>query len=152
MGLKASIINKFFSKQNDATSVGGIVEHIEPAVQETSLDGGSGTGVDLAGYEGALIVIVQGAYVDGSTTITIKDSDSAATSFSACATTDLVGGAALITVTNTATAGTISVREYIGGSRYLRVDLGAATTGHIIGAYVLRHSKKNLGVLNSDGF
>ena len=55
----------------------GIVQHIVPAVQETSLEGGSGSGVDLKQYRSCEILIDVGAYVDGSQVITIKESDSA---------------------------------------------------------------------------
>jgi len=144
--MKNDVFHIFQSGHGDTSN--GVVEMVEPAVQETAIVSGGGTAADLAGFRSCLIVIPVGAYVDGSSTITINESDSAATSFSAVANADLRGGDNAIAMNATATCGQMYVRGYVGNKRYLEVVIDQATTGHIIGAYALRGHKMNRGKLN----
>lgn len=89
----------------------------------------NGTGVDLRGYESALVVIDLGTFAGTTPTATfqVQESDDN-TTFTAVAAADLHGGAlAGIDTTNDEQ---LHVRGYIGTKRYVRVAITAiAGTG-----------------------
>ncbi len=85
----------------------------------------NGTGVDLAGYDGCMIMFDAGTLAGSSTpTITpqIQESDDNST-FTAVAAADLDGGvlAAIVAANDE----TLHVRGYKGSKRYIRVSLTA---------------------------
>lgn len=90
----------------------------------------NGSGVDLRGYDGALVVIDLGTFGGTTPTATIKIQDSADnTTFTDVALADLVGGDQLATIDPTNDLA-VYRRGYIGTKRYVRVAVTAiAGTG-----------------------
>ena len=95
------------------------------------------TGVDLANYDGAMVVIHPGTITDGTHTPTLQESSDNST-FSAVAASDMIGTLAAI-ATNT-----VQRVGYIGSKRYIRlnVTVAGATTGGVYGANVVRGVSK----------
>lgn len=93
----------------------------------------TGTGVDLAGFERALILIASGTITDGTHTVEIQESDDN-TTFTAVADADLDGTEAAINDDEIVELG------YLGNKRYIRVfvDVAGATTGGVYSATVVR--------------
>ena len=142
--MKRDLYHIFQSGHGDTAN--GAVVSIVAAAQETAQNG---TAADLKGYRGALIVANVGAFVSGDdNTITIEESDDNS-AFSAVANADLRGGDNAIVVDGTADASVVYLRGYVGNKRYVRVAIAAsATTGHIIGAVIMRGERMNRGNLN----
>lgn len=94
----------------------------------------NGTGVDLQGYDGALVTVAAGAITDGTHTPKVQESDDNS-SFTDVASTDLVG-TALVAIT----ANSLQKVAYIGAKRYIRVatTVSGTTTGGMYVAYVTR--------------
>ncbi len=90
--------------------------------------------VDMRGFDGATIVVVNNTVTDAGTvvgfTATLQEStDTAGSSASTVATTDTVGGANTIVVTSDAADNTIpGAIGYIGGERYAGITV-TGTTG-----------------------
>jgi len=101
----------------------------------------NGTGVDLAGYEGALITIVAGTITDGTHTIDIQES-SDNTTFTSVAAADLIGTEPVL---NNTTNNQVSKVGYIGSKRYVRVvsTVASATTGGVYAAIVERGAARH---------
>jgi hypothetical protein len=94
----------------------------------------NGTGVDLQGYGGALVVFTAGAVTDGTHTPKVQESDDNS-SFSDVAAGDLYG-TALVAMT----ANSIQRISYLGTKRYIRpvITTAGATTGALTSAAVVR--------------
>lgn len=90
--------------------------------------------VDLLGFDGATIVVVNNTVTDAGTasgfTVTIQESaDTAAASAATVATTDTVGGANTIVVTSDSADNAIAGGVcYLGGERYAGISV-TGTTG-----------------------
>lgn len=96
----------------------------------------NGTGVDLAGYDGAAVVVATGTITDGSHAITIEDSPDNSV-WTPVAAGDRIGNLPTIVA---ADDDTVFEFGYKGVQRYLRavaVTTGAATGG-IFGATIVR--------------
>lgn len=94
----------------------------------------TGTGVDLAGYDAAAVVIVTGAVTSGDFSVEVQESDALASGYTAVANADLDG-------TEPATIAASAVTEigYLGRKRYIRVvatDTAAADA--VFGVHVVR--------------
>ena len=118
------------------------VETLAPAVRTATA---SGTGVDLMGYEGALVLVHMGDWTDGSHAFEIQESDDDGDTdaYSAVADADLVGASATPepTVSDETGDDRIVAIAYIGGARYIRVVqtvTGSPSTGLAGGALVVR--------------
>lgn len=96
----------------------------------------NGTGVDLAGYDGAAIVVSTGTITDGSHAIAIEDSPDN-TNWTAVAAADRIGNLPTVVAADDNTAFKFG---YKGVQRYLRVSVttSASTTGGVFGAVVVR--------------
>jgi hypothetical protein len=95
----------------------------------------NGTGIDLQGYDGALVVINADTITDGTHTPKVQESDDNS-SFSDVASTDLVG-TALVAIT----AASVQRIAYVGIKRYIRVVVtvtGSPATGGKYNALVMR--------------
>lgn len=106
----------------DLSLISNPVSSLRHAAQAAAANG---TGVDLAGYEGALCVLDQVAIGGtGSPTVThkLQESDDNST-FTDVATADMVGGAQPAAQS----AVGVIVRSYIGAKRYVRWALTALT-------------------------
>ena len=104
----------------------------------------TGTGVDLRGYEGALVVLFSGTIAGSSSanihTPEVQESDSSDTGFTAVANADLIGLES-DAVLNGGTDSTVKTIGYIGAKRYIRVvDTTTAftTAGGVIGALIIK--------------
>jgi hypothetical protein len=94
----------------------------------------TGTGVDLAGYDAAAVVIVTGAVTSGDFSVEVQESDASASGYTAVANADLDG-----TEPATITASTVTEIGYLGRKRYIRVvatDTAAADA--VFGVHVVR--------------
>jgi len=93
---------------------------------------GNGTGTDLLGYKGALMIAsvgAVGALFDASNYYTIKFLESSNnTVFSAIADTDLVGGNNTVVIDANAEANSVHQRGYIGSARYVTVSIACTGT------------------------
>ncbi len=98
----------------------------------------TGTGVDLRGFEGALVVLSAGAITGtGSQNVytpEVQESDSSDTGFTAVADANLIGTEAAA-VHNGGTDNTIKKIGYIGTKRYIRVVL-TTTAFTTAGGYI----------------
>lgn len=115
-------------------------QSLSPAARTASANG---TGVDLQGFEGAVVLIATGAYTDGTHTFEVQESaDNAA--FTAVADSDLQGTEPVVGAA--ADGNKIYKVGYLGIKRYVRVVVTAAgtTTGAVYGASVLKgFARKN---------
>jgi hypothetical protein len=93
---------------------------------------GNGTGTDLLGYEGCLMVATIGAVgakVDTSNTVTINFLESANNIvFTAIADTDLVGGNNTVLLDANGDCNSTHQRGYIGSKRYVTISFTYAGT------------------------
>lgn len=107
-----------------------VVQSLVPAARTASANG---TGVDLKGYMGAVVVFAPGAITDGTHTPKLQESDDNAT-FSDVAADDQLGTLAALA------ANTVQRVGYRGAKRYVRavVTVAGATTGGVYGAAVVR--------------
>jgi len=106
------------------------VNSIAPAAHNASVNG---AGVDLKGFEGAVVSFVVGAITDGAHSPSVEESDDNIT-FTAVAAADLEGAlVALVANTNQRVG-------YKGGKQYLRAvsTVAGATTGGVYAATVIR--------------
>lgn len=135
----------FILQDDDDQSSTGAVLSIAPIQDATTTF--APTSIDLAGYEGAEIIIAAGVRDQGTLTFTIKESDTD-TSFSAVAAADMRGGTSVVTIT---TGSTVHLRGYVGNKRYLKIA-GAQTTasnGIPCTLLVLRTHAKNKGKVSN---
>jgi len=97
----------------------------------------NGSGVDLTGYEGALMEFTQGLSTDGSVACSMEDSpDNSA--WTAVAAADCINGVALATLATTEDS-TVETLGYIGKQKWIRAVTiqSGATTGATFGANVI---------------
>lgn len=97
----------------------------------------TGSGVDLAGYEGAQITVLVGTRTDSSFQMALYESDDNST-YSAVAAADIIGSQPLVS----GASNTQYEFGYKGTKRYIRPDFtfkaGAASAGAAIGVLVTR--------------
>ncbi len=128
----------------------GKVQHVAPVVATADINQ-TGTGVDLAGYNSALVEYSVG--IEGFTltatdkiTATLKESDEASANFTDVAAADMKGS---LTVYNAAgTQPAVNVVAYLGSKRYILAGYdfaGTHTTGTPVAVTVLRGHKRNVG-------
>lgn len=111
--------------KRDLKSAVNTAPTLSPALRAAN---GTGTGVDVAGYDSAFVVFSSGDWTDGTWTPTIQESDDN-TSFTDVGTADLQG--AFTAVSGTAGEYTEQRVGYIGSKRYIRGFItGTGTTGH----------------------
>lgn len=113
---------------------------LSPAARTASANG---TGVDLKGYEAALVLVQTGTITDGTHTIEVQESDDNST-FTAVADADLQGTEPAIGATDDDKVFEIG---YLGAKRYIRVavTVASATTGGVYAASVARGRARHLG-------
>ncbi|TPM58982.1 hypothetical protein FJ959_08900 [Mesorhizobium sp. B2-2-4] len=111
----------------------GFIQSFAPAARNATANG---TGVDLLGFSGAVLVIHAGAWTDGTHTFDIQDSDDNSTFASVAA--GLYQGTKPV-VSSSGTASKVYKVGYLGAKRYLRVSVtvAGATTGAVYGASIL---------------
>lgn len=102
----------------------------------------TGTGVDLIGYDSAMVVVSFGAYTDGTHTPSVQHSVDGST-YTTCAVSDLDG--TLSAVSSSGGANTTQIVGYIGSYRYLRVvmTISGATTGALSTSNIIAGSPRN---------
>lgn len=110
------------------------VQSLAPAARTASANG---TGVDLHGFQSALIAVHVGAYTDGTHTFEVQESADNAT-FAAVDAADLQGAA--LELDSAGQAGKVHEMGYYGSKRYLRVavTVAGATAGALYGAAIVR--------------
>lgn len=111
-----------------------VVVAVAPAAALTATT--TSSGIDLAGFRAASVVVVAGVATDGTFTPTIEDSDDNVT-FAAVSASKLSGSFAAITA-----AADENVQEvgYLGTKRYIRVVLTetVASAGQFLTAFVIK--------------
>ncbi len=110
-----------------------IAQSLGPAARTASANG---TGVDLQGFDAAVVVVETGTITDGTHTIAIEESSDNVT-FTAVAGADLQGAVPAIGAVNDNVVYEIG---YLGTKRYIRatVTVAGATTGGVYAAHVVR--------------
>lgn len=109
-------------------------QSLAPAARTASANG---TGVDLQGFDAAVVVVETGTITDGTHTIEVQESDELASGYTAVADADLQG-------TEPAIGGPDDNKVYeigyLGTKRYVRVavTVAGATTGGVYAAHVVR--------------
>lgn len=117
----------------------GIAQSLPPAARTANANG---TGVDLQGFDGAVVEIATGAITDGTHTFEVKESDDNST-FTAVADADLQGTEPALGAIDD---NVIKKIGYMGSKRYIRVDVtvAGATSGGVYSANVIRgHARSN---------
>lgn len=114
-----------------------------PAVSITSAaqtSTATGTGVDLSGYESAVVIFTPATKTDGTHTPTIEESDTSGSGYSTVAAADMIGTLAALT------SNTVQKVGYIGNKRYIRavVTVSGTTTGCVFGATVIRGTARRM--------
>lgn len=108
---------------------------------------GTGSAVDLAGFDGALMIFNVGAALDvlgGSVYGTFQFQESATTTagdFTDIAASDLLGGANAVVIDAASEDELVLYRNYIGGKRYVRLLVtitGTHTNGWPIGGVIVK--------------
>lgn len=100
------------------------------------------TGTEVADFEGVLFVVDAGAWTDGTHTAEFQESDTLGSGYTAIADVDLDGSEPV--VDDATDDDQTYYIGYHGNKQYVRVVLttASATTGAIIGAYVIKGLKK----------
>ncbi len=115
-------------------------QSIAPAVYTADADG---AGVDLQGYDAAMLVFHPGTVTDGTHTPKVQESDSLATGYTDVATADLEG-------TLVALASDVPQRVgYKGSKRYIKAYVtvtGSPVTGGVYGAEAIRGLRRQAPV------
>jgi hypothetical protein len=118
----------------------------EVSVAPALLDDGTsnGTAIDRGvngGMQSAVLLVVTGTVTDGSHAVTIEDSADGSTGWAAVNASQLQGSLPTVVAANDNTLFEVGVRST---KRYLRavVTTSGATTGGLIGAYVLLASPR----------
>lgn len=116
-----------------------VTQSLVPAARTSSANG---TGVDLQGSEGALVVVNCGALTDGTHTPSLEESDSSGSGYTAVAAADRIGSLAACT------ANTVQAIGYIGSKRYIRVVMtiaGSPSTGAVTSASIIEGGLRHVG-------
>jgi hypothetical protein len=111
------------------------VPSLAPAARTATANG---TGVDLANFDAAMVLVHAGTWTDGTHTFKLQDSPDNATWTDVAA--SFLDGAAPV-VSSAPTASKVYALGYHGIRRYLRVVVtvtGAPATGAVYGATVVR--------------
>src|SRR5262249_9439355 len=105
-----------------------VAQSLAPAARNASANG---TGVDLAGYEAAMVEFSFGAVTDGTHTPKLQDSDDNST-FADVAASGLQGAFVA------GTANSVQRVGYVGGKRFVRavITIAGATTGALSAANI----------------
>lgn len=109
---------------------------IAPAANRTADT--TGTGVDLAGYRGAVALVQFGTVTDGTWTPKLEESDSLGSGYTDVAAADLSGA---FVATTSANDETVQEVAYLGSKRFIRVSVietVASTTGALFNAVIVR--------------
>ena len=111
-----------------------VVQSLAPAARNATANG---TGIDLQGFNSAMVVFNFGTWTDGTHTPSLQHSTDNAT-WATCDSNSLNG--AFVAVSSGAGSNTIQKIGYTGGYRYLRAVMttSGATTGAAANAVVLR--------------
>ncbi len=114
-------------------------QSLAPATRTASANG---AGVDLAGYDAAVVVVSTGTITDGTHTIEVQESDDD-TTYTAVADADLDGTEPAIGATDD---NVVYELGYHGIKRYVRVavTVSGATSGGAYGANVIRGKGRKL--------
>jgi hypothetical protein len=129
------------------------VKSIDPIVGNNTTEG-TGTGVDLAGFDAALMLAhlgVSGDTLSGSVYVTVgfQESDSLGSGYADIAAADLLGGANNVVVDAAAEDEVIIARSYIGAKQYVRILItftGTHTNGMPIAAVVIKGKARHAPV------
>ena len=119
-------------------------QSLTPAVRTADT---TGTAIDLAGYEAALVQLVAGTVTAGTYTPQIEESDDNST-FTAVDDKYLVGpgqeiaGQEALAIINA--TGQTKLIGYVGKRRYIRVKIVSASGNMLIGANVLLSAPKSV--------
>lgn len=107
---------------------------IAPAAARTATT--TGTGVDLAGYRSAAVVLHCGVFTDGEFTPTVEESDDDST-YTTVAAGDLSGA---FTAVTSSTDDSVQEVGYLGSKRYIRLLMteSSASAGALFSALVVR--------------
>ena len=100
----------------------------------------TGSAIDLAGFDKAMILIVAGANTDGTHTISVEESDASGSGFAAVAAAQLSGTPGAVAANTNQEIG------YLGTKRYVRVVstvTGSPSTGATYGAVVIKSGAKS---------
>lgn len=122
------------------------VSSITPIVGNNTTEG-TGTGVDLAGCEGAQLIAqigVSGDTLSGSVYLTVgwQESDVEGSGYTDIAAADLTGGNDGVVIDDAAEDAVVVQRGYVGSKRYVRAYIaftGTHTNGTPISALVVKH-------------
>ncbi len=116
---------------------------LAPAARVTGTT--NGTGIDLRGYDSAMVAVAFGAYTDGTHTPSLQHSTDNVT-FTAVSASDLEGSFAA--VSSAAGANTLQSVGYLGANRYVRVvmTVTGATTGALSSGQVILGCPRNAPV------
>lgn len=115
----------------DLVNVIGASTSLAPAARTTTANG---TGIDLSGFNSAVVLLVVGAITDGTHTPKVQESDDNST-YTDVAAADLIGSLSALTASTNQKVG------YKGNKRYIRAVTtitGSPSTGGIYSAVVLR--------------
>lgn len=118
----------------DLVSEISVAQTLAPALRAAS---GDGAGVDLQGFDAAVVVVECGVITDGTHTIEVQESDDNV-AFTAVATADLSGAEPAVVA---ADDNDIFEIGYFGTKRFIRAIVtvtGAPATGGVYGAHVVR--------------
>ena len=125
----------------DLASILHPVQHIIPGNHQATVTGNNGSGVDLAGYESASVLINVGARTTGTFVFTLEESDDDST-YAAMAAADVNGS--LPTVSSAGTASQVYQVGLKRAKRYVRaVATGASTPNIDFGVTVVRGNKRH---------
>lgn len=121
------------------------VKSIDPIVGNNTSEG-TGVGVDLAGFEGALLLAHIGASLDtlsGSVYMTVgfQESDVVGSGYADIAAADLLGGLNNVVIDAAAEDEIVIQRGYVGAKQFVRVLItftGTHTNGTPISAVVIK--------------
>lgn len=121
------------------------IKTITPIVGNNTSEG-TGVGVDLAGFEGALMIAhvgISGDTLSGSVymTVAFQDSDASGSGYANIPAAQLLGGANDVVIDDAAEDDVIIARSYIGNKQYVRVLItftGTHTAGTPIQAQVTK--------------
>lgn len=126
--------------RSDLRSSVAVAHTLAPAARTADVDG---DGVDLAGFDAAVVAIHVGAWTDGTHTFEVQESDDDST-YTAVADADLDGAEPV--VDDASSDDSVVEIGYHGRSRYLRVAVttSGTTSGAVYGATVVRGKARKL--------
>lgn len=111
-----------------------VVSIVAPAAAKTTTTTPS-SGVDLAGFASATVVVHVGAITDGTHTLSVEESDSASSGFATVAAGQLSGTPGALSASSVVEVG------YLGTKRYIRPVItvtGSPATGGFYAATVVK--------------